>query len=206
MTSVPLGIPDLNTAASGHLCLFHETDAVLRATVRDFMRVAIDDPRQGAALFGAPEVVHQTLASLELDLGRALDDDVRRGRLIVIESDPDPDICLELLRSAYSALQQRGYEKVRSVSRATWGLAGFPLPEDQLWLDSQLNEVLAGRPALLICTYDLGALPTSALVYGGLETHTHTIVSGQVAPSPAFVEPPRYFVDRLLHLPWLTPT
>ena len=97
------------------------------------------------------------------------------------------------------------HEHVRGFARVTWGLKGFPLPEDHLWLESQVNERLAARPAILVCAYDLGLLPGTSLIHGGLETHAQILIGGRLQGSPAFVEPSRYVTDRLMRLPWLTP-
>ena len=48
-------------------------------------------------------------------------------------------------------------------------------------------------------------LPAPALLYGALETHSHTVINGVVSDSPSFLPADRYLTTRLIHLPWLEP-
>jgi hypothetical protein len=142
---------------------------------------------------------------LEIDLDRSLDDEVRRGKLVLVESDPDPDVYLERIRETLDALSAQGYALTRGLARASWNVPGFPEPEDHLWLESRLDAVIASSRAIVVCTYDLNSLPGCALAYGGVETHRQIVLGGQLIDNPSFIEPPRYFTERLLRLPWLTP-
>ena len=205
MTVVPLGFGDQQVSVPSHPCLFHDSYAEFRARQRDFLAIALSDPRQGMALFGAPGIPAQLLRDLELDLRRSLADEVRMGRLVLVESDPDPDVYLERFRDNLAGLVSREYATVRAVGRCTWNAPGFPAPEDQLWLESRLDAVIQATPTILLCAYDLTELSAFAIAYGGLETHRQIVVAGRLTDNPSFVEPGRYFSDRLLRLPWLTP-
>jgi hypothetical protein len=57
----------------------------------------------------------------------------------------------------------------------------------------------------VMCTYDAARLPARALVYGALETHTHTMIDGVLSESPSFMPADRYLRTRLVNLPWLEP-
>jgi len=203
MSTISLGRHAQLAALPSHLCVFHESYAELRARQRDFLGLALNDRNEGALLFGAPGLPEQQMRDLEVDLGRSLDDDVRIGKLVLIHSDPDPDVCLERYRGALEALDQRGYAPVRAIGRCTWSLPGFPLPEDQLWLELRVGELIESSRAILLCAYDLATLPASAVVYGGFEAHSQIVLAGQLIDNPSFIGSDRYFVDRLLHLPWL---
>jgi hypothetical protein len=205
MTTVPLGFGHQDARLPGHLCLIHDSYAELRLRQFDFLAVALADPQQGVGLFGAPGVAAQLRRDLEIDLDRSLDDDVRRGKVVVVESDPDPDVYLERFRETLDGLSARGYALSRSLGRVSWNVSGFPEPEDHLWLESRLDALIASSQAILVCAYDLSALPGCALAYGGVETHPQIVMGGQLTENPSFIEPPRYFTERLLRLPWLTP-
>jgi len=205
MNTVPLGFGDQVASIPSHLCLFHNSDAELQVRERDFLQIALADPQQGAALFGAPGVAAQLQRNLEVALDRSLEDEVRRGRLVLIESDPDPDAYLERFRDSLEGLHARGYLMTRGFGRATWDLPGFPAREDHLWLESQLNALIEESQTILLCAYDVTTLPEAALAYGGLETHPRIVLGGRLIDNPSFVDASRYFADRLLRLPWLAP-
>jgi hypothetical protein len=206
MTAVPIGSDDQEARVPSHLCLMHDSYTELRAWQRDFLGIALADPQQGVGLFGAPGVAAQLKRDLEIDLDRSLADEVRRGKLAIVESDPDADVYLERFRETLAGLSARGYVVTRALGRVAWNVPGFPAPEDHLWLESRLNAVVASGRTILVCAYDLTALPGSTLAYGGLETHPQIVLGGQLTDNPSFVEPDRYFADRLLRLPWLAPS
>ncbi len=205
MTAVPTGLVDHEAPVPGHIGLIHASHAERRAWQLAFLRVAFADPAQGAVLFGAPGVAAQLKRDLEGGLGRTLEGEVLRGKLVLIESDTDADVCLERIRDAVAGLSARGYAIARVSCRCTWSVPGFPAPEDQLWLESRVHSFVTSSQAIFLCAYDLTVLPGSALAYGCLESHPQIVLGGQLIDNPSFVEPDRYFAERLLRLPWLMP-
>ncbi len=203
--SAPFGSLDRDTPIPGHICLFHEGRAELRERVAAFVGPALSDPREGIALFGPPGAPEQLGRDLEEDLGVSLDDDALRRRVRLVGSERDADAYLERMREAFDDLISEGVEAVRAVARVVWNATDFPLPEDHLWLESRLNEMFAGRPVVMVCSYDVSELPGAALAYGGLETHPHVIFGDQLAECPRYLEPDRFLTERLLNLRWLTP-
>jgi hypothetical protein len=205
MTTVPLGFGDRQGPLPGHICLFHETETELRAAQLAFLWFAVHDPRQGILLLGPPGAGRRLLSALESDLGRSLADEVTKGRLVVAEAAGDGDEQLERYMTALDSLSDRGYEVIRAFGRASWDTPGFAPPEDFLWIESKLNEIVALRRTIMLCAYDLGELPVDALVYGGLETHPLYVLGSELLDSPLYVEPAEYLKSRLLRLPWITP-
>jgi len=205
MTSLALGFGAQAAPVPAHICLFHETYEELRALVAAFVVPALSDPTQGVVLLGPPGVPRQLARDLEVDAAVSLDPQLARGKVLLVDSERDPDAYLERVREALDALAARGFELVRAIGRSVWNATDFPLPEDHLWLESRFNAALAGRRAIMICGYDVSELPGAALTYGGLETHTHLIFGGRLAESSRYLEPDRFLTTRLLNLRWLTP-
>lgn len=100
-------------------------------------------------------------------------------------------------------LSERGFAAIRVVGSADWDVPGYAAPEDFLWYESRIAPAIEGFPAVVMCAYDAARLPASALVYGALETHPHTMINGVVSVSPSFLPADRYLRERLLLLPWL---
>jgi hypothetical protein len=205
MTTVPLGFCEREGPVPGHICLFHDTDAELRAAQLAFLRPAVDDLRQGILLLGPPGVGRHLLGVLESEVGRSLAGDVSSGRVALGVADRDGDQQLESYVTALDALIERGCEVIRAVAPVAWDAPGFAPPEDFLWIESRLNEIVAERRTIMLCTYDLGELPDDALTCGGLETHPLYALGGELVENPSFIEPARFMESRLLHLRWLTP-
>ena len=145
------------------------------------------------------------LRDLREDLGEPIDAAVRAGRLVVVESVPDPNDYLERIRETLHGLSER-HSVVRGLGRVSWGALGYPLPEDHLWVESRIDEMLGGSRAFLLCSYDATEMPGTGLAFGGLETHPQILMGGRLVASPSFIDPARYVADRLLDLPWLAPS
>ena len=186
-----------------HVALLHNGEAELRGAAIPFLRAGLDPPSQGLFCFGEPGVGERLLRALELSVGRDLSPEYRAGRIVVGQSDPDVDRQLENVIAALEAFRASGFTLVRFVGINAWDAPAFPPPEDFLWFESKLNEILSGFPVMGLCPYDLGRMPARAIAYGALETHPLVLSGGVLRENPQFIAPDRYLRDRLVGLPWL---
>ena len=187
-----LGIGDEVVGVPAHIGLFYDAEPERRQRRLEFLRPAIEDRRQGIMLLAPPGIADSALRQLEADLGGSLKDDVRRGRVVVAHYDKDPDLLLENIRGALDTLAAAGHDVVRLFAQVAWGAEGFPFPEDHLWAESRLNDVLAGTSVICACAYDVSELPDRALISGGLETHPSVVIGGRLTESPNYLTPPEY--------------
>jgi MEDS: MEthanogen/methylotroph, DcmR Sensory domain len=166
---------------------------------------ALDDPKQAVYLCGPPGGAERLLGYLETAAGRDLRAEITERRIVLGQGDPDADQQLQNLLDAVRELCQRGFSLVRVAGPAAWDAIGYSLPEDFLWYESRVLPGIEGLPVAIMCTYDAAQLPAAALIYGALETHSHTMINGVVSQSPSFLPADRYLKTRLIHLPWLEP-
>ena len=188
-----------------HVGLFYESTAELRERQADFLRPALDRRDEGIVFVGAPGVPDMLLRYLETDTGRDLRAMRDAGRLILSPSSADVDEHLENIRQAAESTIARGAKTVRMLANVEWEAAGWPYPEDVLWIESHLNVVLRSLPAVMICAYDVMRLPGPALVLAGLQSHPQLIYR-TYGENGVFQSPDRFTKERLLHLPWLDQT
>ena len=192
MTTTPLGIVDQDVQVPGHLGLFYDAEPDLRRVLLEFARPALDDPDQGIILFGPPGVAQRMLDDLAADLGRTLTSELESGRILIAQTDPDPDQLLENIRVALETMAARDRTVIRFFGDVKWGAAGFPLPEDALWVESRVNDMLAETKAVVVCAYDVSRLPDKALIMGGLQTHPIMVIGDWVMESPNYLAPADY--------------
>jgi hypothetical protein len=204
VTVVRFGRSREELATPCHVALVHYGEAEMRAGAFDFLGPALDDPKQAVYLCGPPGEASRLLDYLEQRAGRDTRRDVADRRIILGEGDGDVDQQLQNLLDPLRELCDRGFATVRVVGPAAWGVSGYAAPEDFLWYESR---VLPGierlRAVAIMCCYDAARLPARALVYGALETHTHTVIDGVLSQSPTFMPADVYLRTRLIHLPWL---
>jgi DcmR-like sensory protein len=205
VTRVRFAENEADITAPCHLALVHYGEAEMRERVLDFLRPALDDPKQAVYLCGPPGGAARLLAYLEMKVGRDLRPEVTQRRIVLGQGDPDADQQLQNLLDPVRELADRGFSPVRVVGPAAWDVPGYSAPEDFLWYESRILPGVDDLPVAIMCTYDASELPAPALLYGALETHTHTLINGVLSESPSFLPADRYLRTRLIHLPWLEP-
>ena len=188
-----------------HFALIHYGDAELLRAVVKFLRPALLDPKEGIYLCGLAGEAARLLGSLEESVGRDLRAEVAERRIVLGHADQDADQQLQNLLAPVRELSERGLSPVRVVGPAAWGAPGYSAPEDFLWYESRILPGIEGLDAAIMCTYDAARLPGAALLYGALETHSHTMIEEALYESPLFMPADRYLKARLLNLPWLEP-
>jgi hypothetical protein len=206
VTLVPFARGDQQLAAPVHFALIHFGEDELRQGVFNFLEPALNDPNQGIYLCGPEGEAARFLDSLASSAGRDVRADVTERRIILGHGDRDADQQLQNLLDPLRELCDRGLSPVRVVGPAAWGVMGYAAPEDFLWYESRVLPGIEDLQAVAVmCTYDAARLPARAIVYGALETHTHTIIDGVLSESPSFMPADVYLKTRLVHLPWLEP-
>ena len=186
-----------------HVALLHYGDEQLREGLFDFLRPALDDPKQAIYICGPPGASSSFLGYLETSAGRSLGAEVTERRIVLGKGDPDADEQLQNLVDPARELSERGFDLVRVVGPAAWDVPGYSAPEDFLWYESRIVPAIQGFPVVVMCMYDAARLPAVAFLYGALETHTHTLINGILSRSPGYLPFDRYLTERLIHLPWL---
>jgi hypothetical protein len=189
-----------------HLALLHYGLPAMREAMVDFLSPALDDPTQAIYFCGPPGGAARLLSYLEQDTGRDLHEEVNNKRIVLGQGDPDADQQLQNLLDPVHELCERGFSLVRVVGPAAWEVEGYSAPEDFLWYESRILPGIEGLPVAIMCTYDAAELPAPALLYGALETHTHTLIHGVLSENPSFLPAERYLRTRLINLPWLNPS
>jgi hypothetical protein len=66
------------------------------------------------------------------------------------------------------------------------------MPEDALWVESRVNDMLADTGAIVVCAYDVSRLPDKALIMGGLQTHPIMVIGDWLAENPSYLSPTDY--------------
>jgi len=205
MTQVHFASTEQELTAPIHFALIHYGDGEMRERVLDFLGPALDDQRQAIYLCGPPGGAARLLRFLERSTARDLTAEVTERRIVLGQGDRDADQQLQNLLDPLRELCERGFSPVRVVGPAAWEVFGYAAPEDFLWYESRVLPGIEGLPAAIMCTYDAAQLPAPALLYGALETHSHTMINGVISESPSFLPADRYLKTRLIHLPWLEP-
>lgn len=196
----PLGIEGQDVEVPSHICLFYYDDTELRQRL-SFLRLGLDDPSQAVVLFGPRARLEQVLGYIAEDLGRDAADDVRAGRIVLVEGAPDVPGTLGNIAGALDVLVARGVRVVRFLGFIGWGEPDWPGEEELLRFEAQVNDAVTRYPAIVICTYHTNAL-SGPLLLGGMETHPLTIIGTTVHDNPHYVPPAEYLASGPERFPW----
>jgi len=191
MALAPLGFADLAVDVPSHICLFYSDDDELRGRL-DFLSIALQDPTQVAVLFGRLERLTEVLGYIAADHGRDIDADLRDGRIVLIDGDPDADKLIPKIGSALDAAVARGATLIRFLGFIGWGDPSWPSQAALLEFESKVNAAVLNYPAVIICTYNTNQLPGSVLIFGGIETHPLTIIGTTLCKNPHYVPYDQY--------------
>lgn len=191
MTLAPLGFADLAVDVPSHICLFYSDDDELRGRL-DFLSIALQDPTQVAVLFGRSERLKEILGYVATDHRRDIEQDLRDGRIVLIEGDPDADKLIPKISAALDAAVARGATLIRFLGFIGWGDPSWPSQDALMEFESKVNAAVLSYPAVIVCTYNTNQLPGSVLIFGGIETHPFTIIGTTLCKNPHYVPYDQY--------------
>lgn len=195
MALAPLGFADLAVDVPSHICLFYSDDTELRGRL-EFLAIALQNPSEVAVLFGRKERLTEILGYIATDHGRDTEQDLRDGRIVLVEGDPDADKLIPKIAVALDAAVARGATLIRFLGFIGWGEASWPSQAALLEFESKVNAAVLNYPAVIVCTYNTSQLPGSVLIFGGIETHPFTIIGTTLCKNPHYIPYDQYLANQ----------
>ncbi len=179
---IALGITAERVPLGSHLVYFWENDEEFARAVR-FLEVGL---RDGDFCFvhGHTEANLRVLEILR-ELGFDTDRLIAEGRVSVFPRDTDAKTTLENMAAAMNAAMRHGAKAIRVLGNL--GVGRDPLPageDDVLELEARGTGVIAHLPVVLICMYDVRALPGRLVLKGGIQSHPYTCSSEGIRENP----------------------
>jgi hypothetical protein len=187
-----LGIGDGFASMGSHIAYFWENDVDFRAgvglldaglTAGDFCVVLGHDE--------ANEKVMDTLGNRGYDtrgLGEA-------GRLCALGRKASGDQMLSLIGERFTQAQAAGAQRLRLLGNLGWGRPGWPGEENILEFEAKITDAAGQFPCVVVCMYDVRALPGRVLLKGGFETHPHAIRGNVLRENPYYVPGPAFLAS-----------
>jgi hypothetical protein len=182
--TIELGIRGERVSPGDHIAYFWETSSEFGAGV-GFLEVGLRAGDHGV-VFGHDDANEQVLAVLR---ERGLDPDALRhaGRLTVLGGSTEGDAMLAGIGAEFQSVVDQGARLIRLLGNIGWGRTGWPEEREILAFEAKVTEAARAFPCVVVCMYDVRALPGHVVVHGAYETHPLTICRNVLRENPYHV-------------------
>jgi hypothetical protein len=188
-----IGAKDAFVHQCDHIAYFWETDKEFGEAV-GFLVEGLKN-RDHCVVFGYEEANQKVLRLLEAR-GFNVSRLVAEKRMTVLSAAHDGDTTLQSIGSAFQEALSRGAKLIRLLGNIGWNRPRWPGEDDIMAFEAKVTGAACVFPCVVICMYDVRALPGHIIVRGGLETHPVTIRGNVVRVNPLYI-PPKEFLKRL---------
>lgn len=167
-----LGIKGERANAGDHIACFWEHEREFEQGV-DFLEAGLS--AQDACFVFGHEQANRKVIEVLAKRGRDVEGLTRQGRLTVLGGQPSGEAMLAEIGAAFQKALAAGAPLLRLLGNLGWGRPGWPNDDAILEFESTVNQALRDLPAIVVCMYDVAALPGRIILRGGFETHPLTV-------------------------------
>ena len=185
LMKIPLGIHDEEVAVGSHIAYFWENEKEFNAGVR-FLGVGLENG-DFCVIFGHDEGNRRVVERLNA-LGYDCNSFRRRNRLAIVSGHPDAGQMLTNIGETFANAIKEGTTLIRLLGNIGWGHDGWPSEDDILAFESRVTGAARQFPCVIVCMYDVRALPGRVVVHGAFETHPMTICGNVLRQNTHYVE------------------
>lgn len=190
---IRLGIDEAYVSAGDHIGYFWENEAQFEEAI-GFLGVGLRG-RDTCFVFGHDQANQKVLDLLRK---RGLDVDAFRekGRLQVLTGDESGEEMLAGVGAAFQAAIAAGAPLLRLLGNIGWRRPGWPGDDDILEFEAKVTAAAQQFPCIVVCMYDVQALPGRIILKGGFETHPLTLRPAGICENPQY-QPVEKFLAEL---------
>ncbi|MGH9492079.1 MAG: MEDS domain-containing protein [Terriglobales bacterium] len=168
----PLGVRGEYVNPGDHIAYFWEHEREFEEAV-GFLEVGLRG-KDSCFVFGHEQANRKVLEILA-KRGHDVEALTRRGRLTVLGGKASGAAMLEEIGAAFGKALASGAPLVRLLGNIGWGRPDWPSDDAILEFESTVNQAVRNLPAVVVCMYDVAALPGRLILRGGFETHPLTV-------------------------------
>lgn len=190
--TIDLGIRDEKVSSGDHIAYFWQSEKEFSEGV-GFLETGLrgDDH---CVLFGYEEA-NEKVCRVLIGRGHDVDALIAEGRLTLLVGDADGDLMLANIGTTFTGALSRGAKLIRLLGNIGWGRANWPQEKDILAFESKVTGAAKAFPSVIVCMYDVDALPGSVVVHGAYETHPLTFCRNVLRENPYYVEYAEFMAD-----------
>ncbi len=191
--NVAFGRETGEVSTSSHLAYFWTSEKDFADAVQ-FLEIGLAGTDH-CVIFGHDEANKAVCAVLSRR-GYDVDTLVAEGRVTILGGEAESAEILEKIGAAFEKSLNRGASLIRLLGNIGWGKSNWPDEKALLVFEAKVTEAAKKFPCVVVCMYDVAALPGPVLHHGGLGTHTHVICNGRPLSNPHYI-PTETFLRRV---------
>ena len=184
-TGVALGLRGERGKPGDHIAYFWETPKEFQEGVR-FLEVGLDHG-DCCVIFGHDEG-NQRVRDILAAHGYPCDRLEASRQLITIPGHRDAGRMLSNIGDVFSNALKNGATLIRLLGNIGWGRDGWPDEKDILEFEARVTGAAKAFPCVVVCMYDVRALPGRVMVHGAFETHPLTFCGNVMRQNTHYVE------------------
>lgn len=183
-TRVSLGFRDERAEVGDHIAYFWENDREFCEGIR-FLEIGLDGD-DFCVIFGhdaGNDRVRKTLQKNGYNLALL----ESQERLVTMGGHPDANQMLTNIGTVFAGAVTRGATIIRLLGNIGWGHEGWPAEKEILEFEAKVTAAAKLFPSVVVCMYDVAALPGRVVLHGAFETHPITFAGNVMRENPHYV-------------------
>ncbi|HVO93946.1 MAG TPA: MEDS domain-containing protein, partial [Terriglobales bacterium] len=190
---VEFGIGEGKVSQTAHVAYFWETEKEFADGVR-FLEAGLHG-LDHCVIFGHEEA-NQAVCNILQNHGFDVKDLLAQQRITILGGNPSGEIILETIGDTFQQALARGTPLIRLLGNIGWGKSGWPGDYDLLAFEAKVTAATKEFPCVVMCMYDVAALPGLVIRRGAYGTHPLIEREGSLQENPDYV-PADFFLKHL---------
>jgi PAS domain S-box-containing protein len=190
---VEFGIGEGKVPQTAHVAYFWETEKEFADGVR-FLEAGLRGLDHCVIL--GHEEANQAVCNILQNHGFDVKDLLAQLRITILGGNPSGEKILETIGDAFQQALARDTPLIRLLGNIGWGKSGWPGDYDLLAFEAKVTAAAKEFPCVVICMYDVAALPGLVIRRGAYGTHPLIEREGSLQENPDYI-PGDFFLKHL---------
>ena len=186
---VRLGLHDELVKVGSHIAYFWENAGEFREGVR-FLEMGLAEG-DFCVIFGHDDGNRRVLETLTASGHDCTQLEAQR-RIVVVRGDTDAKTMLSNIGNTFTDAVNSGARLIRLLGNIGWGQDGWPTETNILEFEARVTGAAKAFPCVVVCMYDVQALPGRVMLHGAFETHPLTFCGNVMRQNTHYVEPEQF--------------
>ena len=178
------GAAQCEVSASSHVAYFWTSEKEFADAVR-FLEIGLAGTDH-CVVFGH-EAANQAVCAILRERGFDVDALANAGRISILAGAASSAEILAKIGTTVQTPLDRGVSLVRLLGNIGWGRTNWPDEAELLGFEARLTETVKQFPCVVVCMYDVGALPGTIVHHGGTSSHPYVVCNGVPQTNPHYV-------------------